>query len=76
MLSSSGSRGSPRTSITTRHSIDGTKEEPAEVVDRSEQQAKEAQRKATLDRPGDIALESQAEDAATVAQTMQEVGLS
>ena len=45
-------------------------------MDRSEQQAKEAQLKATLDRPGDIALESQAEDAATVARTMKEVGFA
>ncbi|CAE7474378.1 PKD2L1 [Symbiodinium natans] len=55
------------------HSIDGTKEEPVEVVDRSEQQAKEAQLKATLDRLADAMLESQAEDAATVSQTMKEV---
>ncbi|CAE7573165.1 PKD2 [Symbiodinium sp. CCMP2592] len=55
------------------HSIDGTKEEPVEVVDRSEQQAKEQQLLATLDRLAVIAQESQAEDASTVSQTLKEI---
>jgi len=57
----------------TSHSIDGTKEEPVEVVDRSEQQAKEQQLLATLDRLAGIAQESQAEDRSTVSQTLKEI---
>ncbi|CAE7592964.1 PKD2 [Symbiodinium pilosum] len=55
------------------HSVDGTKEEPVEVVDRSEQQAKELQLKAGLDRLAEIAHESQVEDALTVSETLKEI---